>query len=87
MRFLGMAGYYWGFCPNFLSVVCPLTSSVKFVWSPGCRKAFENVKRLMRWVLFLQPYNLQIKHIRGADNVFADTLSHAHCSLLNDTCE
>ncbi|XP_063050317.1 uncharacterized protein LOC134445162 [Engraulis encrasicolus] len=26
-------------------------------------------QRLMRWALFLQPYNLQIRHIRGVDNV------------------
>ncbi len=37
-------------------------------------------QRLMRWVLFLQPYNLQIKHIRGKDIFkFADSLSHSHC--------
>lgn len=30
---------------------------------------------LMRWILFLQPYNLIIKHIKGADNVVADVLS------------
>lgn len=34
-------------------------------------------QRLMRWALFLQPYNLVIKHIRGVDNVLADTLSRA----------
>lgn len=26
-------------------------------------------QRLMRWALFLQPYHLQIHHIRGVDNV------------------
>lgn len=34
-------------------------------------------QRLMRWALFLQPYNLQIRHIRGVDNVMADALSRA----------
>lgn len=34
-------------------------------------------QRLMRWALFLQPYDLQIKHIRGVENVMADTLSRA----------
>lgn len=51
MRFLGMAGYYRAFCPNFSSVVCPLTNllkgAVKFVWSSGCQKAFDNVKLLL----------------------------------------
>lgn len=32
-------------------------------------------QRLMRWALFLQSYDLQIHHIRGADNVLADALS------------
>lgn len=48
MRFLGMVGYYRGFCPNFSTVVSPLTdllkNSVKFVWSVNCQKDFENVK-------------------------------------------
>ena len=34
-------------------------------------------QRLMRWCLFLQPYNLDIRHIRGVENVFADALSRA----------
>lgn len=34
-------------------------------------------QRLMRWALFLQPYNLSIRHIKGSDNVMADALSRA----------
>ena len=34
-------------------------------------------QRLMRWALFLQPYDLQIRHIKGVDNVMADALSRA----------
>ncbi len=185
MRFLGMVGYYRGFCANFSTVVSPLTdllkSSVKFDWSKNCQRAFENVKlllttapvlaaprldmpfklqvdasqvgagavllqtgengldypvcffsrkfntyqnnysvikkealsliwalqffdvyvgggmpievfsdhnpltflhslqspsqRLMRWILFLQPYNLIVRHIKGSDNVVSDALS------------
>ncbi len=188
MRFLGMVGYYRGFCRNFSTVVAPLTNllsfKVKFDWSPQCQCAFENVKglissapvlaapcldepfrlqvdasnvgagavllqtgpdgidhpisffsrkfnsyqlnysivkkevlaliwalqhfevyvgggckplvvytdhnpltflhslqnpnqRLMRWCLFLQPFNLDIRHIKGSDNVVADALSRA----------
>lgn len=33
--------------------------------------------RLMRWCLFLQPYHLDIRHIKGRDNVMADALSRA----------
>lgn len=32
-------------------------------------------QRLMRWALFLQPYNLTIRHIKGSENVMADALS------------
>ena len=32
-------------------------------------------QRLLRWSLILQEYNLDIRHIRGKDNVIADTLS------------
>lgn len=34
-------------------------------------------QRLMRWILFLQPYSLSVKHIKGSDNVVADALSRA----------
>uniref|UniRef100_A0A8C5DBJ5 Gypsy retrotransposon integrase-like protein 1 n=1 Tax=Gouania willdenowi TaxID=441366 RepID=A0A8C5DBJ5_GOUWI len=50
-RFLGMAGYYRGFCKNFAEVVAPLTSltspSKPFVWSPACQAAFESAKALL----------------------------------------
>jgi hypothetical protein len=32
-------------------------------------------QRLMRWSLFLQEYDVEIRHIRGKDNVIADALS------------
>lgn len=34
-------------------------------------------QRLTRWSLFLQQFNLNIKHIKGTDNVIADCLSRA----------
>ena len=41
-------------------------------------KSLQNPnQRLMRWALFLQPYNLDIRHIKGTDNVIADALSGA----------
>ncbi|KAL2088699.1 hypothetical protein ACEWY4_015598 [Coilia grayii] len=43
---------------------------LKFLWR--MRNANQ---RLMRWSLILQPFNLEIKHIRGTDNVVADALS------------
>lgn len=51
MRFLGLVGYYRCFCRNFSSVVAPLTdllkSKIKFIWSPSCQQAFEEVKALL----------------------------------------
>ena len=34
-------------------------------------------QRLLRWSLTLAEYNLDIRHIRGRDNVIADALSRA----------
>lgn len=34
-------------------------------------------QRLMRWCLFLQPFNLDIWHIKGSENVVADAFSRA----------
>jgi len=34
-------------------------------------------QRLMRWALILQPYHLDIRHIKGKENVVADALSRA----------
>ncbi|KAI3352072.1 hypothetical protein L3Q82_020890 [Scortum barcoo] len=37
-------------------------------------------RRLMRWTLFLQSHYLDIRHIKGRDNVMADALSRAPAS-------
>ena len=50
-QFLGMAGYYRSFCPNFSTVAHPLTSLLSpanaFIWSPRCQHAFESIKTLL----------------------------------------
>ena len=38
-------------------------------------KMKNNNQRLMRWCLMLQEYNIDIQHIKGKDNIIADTLS------------
>lgn len=50
-RFLGMAGYYRGFCPSFSSVVAPLTDlispKIPFEWTTASQEAFEGAKALL----------------------------------------
>ncbi|KAI7800925.1 hypothetical protein IRJ41_015687 [Triplophysa rosa] len=50
-QYLGMVGYYRGFCRNFESVVAPLTDLLSpkklFVWSKQCQSAFDNAKALL----------------------------------------
>ncbi len=38
-------------------------------------KMYNHNQRLMRWALMVQPYNLDIRHKRGSENVVADALS------------
>jgi hypothetical protein len=49
--FLGMAGYYRRFIPDFSKIAKPITellkNHVKFVWSSECNKAFEELKKLL----------------------------------------
>lgn len=50
-RFLGMTGYYRGFCPNFASLVAPLTdlvsTKVSFNWTTVSQQAFDGAKALL----------------------------------------
>ena len=50
-RFLGMAGYYRGFCRNLSSVAAPLADLVSpklpFQWTASCQMAFESCKALL----------------------------------------
>uniref|UniRef100_A0AAQ4R8V1 CCHC-type domain-containing protein n=1 Tax=Gasterosteus aculeatus aculeatus TaxID=481459 RepID=A0AAQ4R8V1_GASAC len=38
-------------------------------------RMYNSNRRLMRWALIVQGYNLTIQHIKGSDNVVADALS------------
>ncbi len=50
-RFLGMSGYYRGFCCNFSTIVSPLTdllsTAKSFKWSTECDNAFKAAKDLL----------------------------------------
>lgn len=58
IKFLGMSGFYWCFCPNFSAVSTPLTSltspKVAFVWSPACERAFKHLKSYLLSSLVLR---------------------------------
>jgi hypothetical protein len=60
--FLGMAGYYRRFIPDFSKIAKPITellkNHVKFVWSFECNKAFEKLKRLLTTALVLAQPNI-----------------------------
>jgi hypothetical protein len=47
--FLGLAGYYRGFIPNFSRIAKPMTEllkkGVKFMWSEACEKAFHTLRQ------------------------------------------
>jgi hypothetical protein len=49
--FLGLAGYYRKFIPDFSKIVKPITSllknDTKFDWSSRCNEAFEQLKVLL----------------------------------------
>jgi hypothetical protein len=49
--FLGLAGYYRWFIPNFFKIVKPITELLKkgnkYVWSDACDEAFKNLKKLL----------------------------------------
>ncbi|XP_069163371.1 uncharacterized protein [Procambarus clarkii] len=51
LRFLGMAGFYRKFVPNFSSIAAPLTNllkkGVKLIWDENCQKAFESLKAIL----------------------------------------
>ena len=52
MRFLGMVGYYWRFCPYLFSdIVDPLTDlfsmKANYVWSNKCQEAFGKVEAIL----------------------------------------
>jgi hypothetical protein len=49
--FLGLAGYYRRFIPDFSKIVKPIIelfkNDVKFNWSPKCNEAFKQLKTLL----------------------------------------
>lgn len=69
--FLGMVGYYRGFCQNFVNVVAPLTDllSLKrpFEWSQQCQCAFDNAKSLLANAPVLTAPNFERPFLHAVD--------------------
>jgi hypothetical protein len=61
--FLGMAGYYRSFIPDFSKISKPinelLKNNVKFNWTPECNEAFEKLKKLLTTTLVLAQPNIE----------------------------
>jgi hypothetical protein len=61
--FLGMAGYYHRFIPNFSKISKPITellkNRVKLVWSPECEEAFQTLKKLLTTTLVLDQLDIE----------------------------
>jgi hypothetical protein len=61
-QFLGLAGYYRRFIPDFSRIAKPMTKllkkGVKFVWSEACEKAFHTLRQhLTSAPMLVQPDN------------------------------
>lgn len=75
MRFLGMAGFYRKFVPNFATVASPLTDllrkSEKFVWTDSCTMAFEQLKAILSCepILTAPSFSLPFKLVIDACDV------------------
>ena len=75
MRFLGMAGYYRKYCPNFSVIANPMTNLLKknskFIWTNACQEAFDKIKAILMNspVLTAPNFNNQFKLMVDASDV------------------
>jgi hypothetical protein len=60
--FLGLAGYYRRFIPNFSKILKPITELLKkgnkYIWSKDCNEAFLTLKKLLTISLVLAQPNI-----------------------------
>nr|GEZ32089.1 DNA-directed DNA polymerase [Tanacetum cinerariifolium] len=86
--FLRHAGFYRRFIKDFSQIARPMTQllvkDAPFNFSEECIQAFDKLKReltqdaklqLIRWILLLQEFNIEIHDKKGAKNIAAGHLS------------
>ena len=88
--FLGLAGYYRCFIPDYASVTAPLTDLTRkdapnqVIWSAKCDQAFQHLKQLLcsppvLWSPdFDKPFTLQTD---ASDRGVGAVLSPTHCPV------
>jgi hypothetical protein len=61
--FLGLAGYYRRFIPNFSKITKPMTKllekEVRFIWSVQCEEAFLTLRKLLTTALVLAQLDIK----------------------------
>jgi len=82
--FLGLAGYYRRFIPDFSEIAKPMTSLLqkdhKFAWMEGCELAFRTLRKLLTAAPVLAQPNIEKPF-----NVFCDaSKSGLGCVLMQD---
>jgi len=82
--FLGLAGYYRRFIPDFSMISKPMTSLLqkdhKFAWTEGCELAFHALRKLLTTAPVLAQPNIEKPF-----DVFCDALkSGLGCVLMQD---
>jgi len=82
--FLGLAGYYRRFIPDFSKIAKPMTSLLqkdhKFVWTEGCELAFHTLRKLLTTAPVLAQPNIEKPF-----DVFCDaSKSGLGCVLMQD---
>jgi hypothetical protein len=85
-RFLGLAGYYRQFIPNFSKITKPMTKllekEAKFKWSTQCEEAFLTLKKL----LTIAPVSAQ-PDIEKPFNLYCDASGMSiEGVLMQDSC-